>query len=81
MKTFFTLCALCVFLGDASAQTPAPTGPDGANFWRVPAAVTAGAKRGDIYWARERADVPSGAKGWNIGHRRDSATCRPVDVS
>ena len=48
------------------AQSDVKEGPDGSNFWRVPASAGDGARRGDIYWARERTDAPSGARGWNI---------------
>lgn len=41
-------------------------GPTGREFYGVPAAVPAGAKRGDIYWMRKRDDAPAGSEGWRM---------------
>ena len=67
-RTLAILLGVVLCGATASAQAPGSVkdGPDGANFWRVPSMVPATAKRGDLYWARERTDVPAGARGWNI---------------
>jgi pimeloyl-ACP methyl ester carboxylesterase len=86
MTRLFLLLLLLITVA-CSAQAPAPEstapgdsetssfkeGPDGANFWRVPMRAADGAQRGDIYWARERTDVPAGARGWNIVYVSEGA--------
>ena len=89
MPRMTRLCLLVLvplFAAGCSAQAPAPEGgaagstasdfregPDGANFWRVPMEAESGAQRGDIYWARERTDVPAGARGWNVVYVSEGA--------
>jgi hypothetical protein len=51
----------------------APAGPSGSAFWRAPREVAAGAKRGDVLWARQRTDAPAGSRGWNIVYVSQSA--------
>ena len=73
-------CALGPALGAPLAQAPTE-GPEGANFWRVPARADAGASRGDILWTQARADAPTGARGWNLIYVSESATGALVYVS
>lgn len=51
---------------EAAATPELRAGPAGANFWEVPPTVPAGARPGDIHWAQERTDAPTGARGWNV---------------
>lgn len=73
MKILAALLLLASSATSAWAQAPLREGPDGANFWRVPSTVAAGAKRGDILWARARTDVPRGGRGWNIVYVSEGA--------
>ncbi|MGY4827791.1 lipase family protein [Sphaerotilaceae bacterium SBD11-9] len=77
------LCAGLSGCGGAEAAPPPalPAGPAGANFWEVPPSVPAGAQRGDIYWAQERSDAPTGSRGWNVVYVSEITTGRLAFVS
>ena len=81
MLCVVVVCLLGAAKGAALAQTSAPEGPEGSNFWRVPAQAPSAAKRGDILWARARADAPAGSRGWNLIYVSESATGTLVYVS
>ena len=60
--------------GGPRPELGAPQGPAGSAFWRVPTEAPAGAQRGDVLHAQERADAPAGSRGWNIIYVSESAT-------
>jgi pimeloyl-ACP methyl ester carboxylesterase len=75
-KTILAATALLAMVqaapaGAAAAADPAlgaiRQGPAGREFYyTVPAAVPAGARRGDILWMRRRDDAPAGSEGWRM---------------